>query len=312
MQKRNRQRERWAQAGLLKREQVPQPGKRGSTTQYGEDTDDRCAVIQDYLDHGHTLQQAANELTLQGYDLYKAQLLRHFYLAYCEAQRILLDPKSLYQRHRTGDATLPTTPQDAERAQRTRIRRIVTSVEKKVGLSVEAQDVFYAVLTGLAGILPASIRMVPQSQDRYPPLGLWQMMMGELVDPTRITDAALFQAQADGREAAAKVAPHLGKAISTLTGFSEEEWARFLLPGHGRCTFPHTLAQAFGPLFTLIALFSPEELAHLPTNMQDLRSLLRQANVGVRSKDSYMGTTRIIDVLREVRELEAPVGDMRS
>src|SRR5262245_43693011 len=115
MRKRDYQRERWTQYGLIARKQTHQAGRRGSSTVYGADTAAREAIIVAYLDEGHTLQQTANELILLGYDSYRPAPVRDFLVAYCHAQDWLSSLPLLPQRHRQS-----ASPQPTEAVQRAR------------------------------------------------------------------------------------------------------------------------------------------------------------------------------------------------
>jgi hypothetical protein len=323
MGKRDSQRERWALYGLITRKQDHPKGQGGSITVEGSDTYEREAIIQDALDRKHTYRQVASELLLRGYDLYKAAPLRRFLRDYASVQRVLEDPFQRRDRRTLDSLTTPQPPQAAAQAKRAHIRRSVTALDREIrrheagpdgaqGTALQdflspLEDMLCTLVAGHAGVLPATIRGVEQSPALYPAQGTWQAVCDALGDPALVTDARILQGLADGREAAAAVAPYIGAAVFTQTGVSPEEQARRLLLGHA-CAYEHTLGQAFIPMFTLMAIFSPEELEDLPTSEWALHSLLGQADVRIGHRDPGQDDITVLGLLKEWEDLTGTLG----
>ena len=296
--KRDTQRERWAQHGLIDRVQKHRPGLSGSITEEGIDTVFRERVIQELLDNHYTYQHVAGELILQGYPLYKGGPVRQFIQSYCASFTQISNPHVFDQRksHRVavGDATNATKL-------RSRIRRKITDMGDASNLPLPVRDAIFVQVCGMSGILPNNLHQGLLDARIFPPAGMHEAMRAALDVPADYPDTAILRGLAQARTVANQFGPLFGsKFRSIVPGVtSDDELARASMPWH-RCSYQHTVAQSWIPELTLLALFSPEEFECLPQTLSEMRGLLSLMNYSIEDPNGEDPTHTFFSVLNDL------------
>jgi hypothetical protein len=255
--RRERQEERWAQYGLIERQQDWQPGRRGSCTSRHPDTEDRKRIIrQTLVDQRRgrlrpTLFDAAGELLLHSYDLPKISLARQWLTTFCDDMIAIVSTRS---RGARGP--------DVEPPGRQRIARFVRTGTDKFGLSSNSRDLLVATLLAANGQLTSQERPIGALQLRDLPQELshvdWRHTRW-LLEPQQTSDGHLAQVLVQARSVSPERTQQFVADFQTYYSIKPDDLVRGLLPTH-RCGFHHTPAQAFIPHQALMLLNDPNAL----------------------------------------------------